>query len=99
MATANKPKNDFTFIIIYVLGFITGIIFFLISGKDVRKKRHSIQAIILGIIGFILGYVPFIGGIIFLLVWLYGLWIGYQASIGTDTDIPYIAGFAKQYSK
>jgi uncharacterized membrane protein len=93
-----RQENDFTYVIIYLLTWITGIIFFVISGNDKRKKQHSIQAIMLGVIGFILGFIPRIGYLFVILVWLYGLYIGYMASINKEQNIPYITEFAKQYA-
>ncbi len=96
-------SGDFTYIVIYVLSWITGIIFFIIGGNDKRKRLHSIQAILLGLIGWIIAWVFGIflwglGDLILLIVWLYGLYIGYQASEGTDMDIPVISDFAKKYT-
>ena len=92
-----KQENDFTYIAIYFLTFITGIIFYLISKGDKRKRQHSIQAIVLGAIMVIIGLIPFVGGIINILIWLYGLYIGYKASVNEDVAIPYITDFAKKY--
>jgi uncharacterized membrane protein len=100
MAIVNKQKADFSYIIIYLFEWLTGIIFFIISGNDNRKKLHSIQAIILGIIATVLVFlpIPFIG-ILTLLIWLYGLYIGYMASTGVDVAIPWVTNFAKTYAK
>jgi uncharacterized membrane protein len=89
-------KNNFMYILIYFLTWLTGIIFFLKS-KDDRKKQHSIQAICLGIIIIAVSIIPYIG-LLSILVWLYGLYIGYKASINNDVAIPYITDFAKKYT-
>lgn len=106
-APAGKSA-DFTYIIIYFLEWLTGIIFFIISGDDKRKKLHSIQAILLGIGGFIVIFIVgiilaiiglgIISSLLWLLLWLYGLYIGYMASTGVDVEIPMITSFAKQYA-
>lgn len=96
--TANKKSADFTYIVIYFLEWLTGIIFFFISGDDKRKKLHSIQAIILGVVALIIGFIPIIG-LVSILVWIYGLYIGYMASTGNDVAIPAITDFAKTYVK
>ena len=110
MATAKQNKSasrqkgsDFTYIIIYILGFLTGILFFIISGSDKRKKLHSIQAILLGVAAFIVAFVLgiFLWGLstlVLFLIWIYGLYIGYMASTGVDVEIPVITDFAKQYA-
>lgn len=94
---SRHANNDFTYVVIYLLGWLTGLVFFFISGKDVRKKRHAIQAIVLGVIGFIIGLMPFIG-ILFVLVWIYGIYVGYKASVNQEVDIPFITEFAKKYA-
>jgi len=91
-----KQENDFTYIAIYFLTFITGIIFYAISKGDKRKRQHSIQAIVLGAIMIIIGLIPYLG-IVNILIWLYGLYIGYKASVNEDADIPYLTNFAKKY--
>jgi uncharacterized membrane protein len=96
MADAKK-SSDFTYILIYFFTWLSGIIFFFISGSDKRKKQHSIQAIVLGIVAIIIALIPFIG-VLTLLVWIYGLYIGYKASTNSDVSIPYITDFAKKYS-
>jgi uncharacterized membrane protein len=95
MANAQK-NNDFSYILVYLFTWLTGIIFFLISKNDKRKRQHSIQAIILGIIMMVIAFIPYIG-VISILIWLYGLYIGYKASINNDAAIPYITHFAKNY--
>jgi len=98
MAEKQKQRqvNDFTYIAIYFLTFITGIIFYLISKDDKRKRQHSIQAIILGAIMVVIGFIPYLN-LVNILIWLYGLYIGYKASVNEDADIPYITNFAKKY--
>jgi len=91
-----KHENDFTYIAIYFLTFITGIIFYLISKGDKKKRQHSIQAIVLGAIMITIGFIPYLD-IVNILIWLYGLYIGYKASVNEDVAIPYITGFAKKY--
>ena len=91
-----KHENDFTHIAIYFLTFITGIIFYLISKGDKRKRQHSIQAIVLGAIMIVIGFILYLS-IVNILIWLYGLYIGYRASVNEDVAIPYITDFAKKY--
>ncbi|MDE1859434.1 MAG: hypothetical protein KGH67_02805 [Candidatus Micrarchaeota archaeon] len=39
-----------------------------------------------------------LAGLVGMLVWIYGLYIGYMASTGQDVEIPVITDFAKQYT-
>jgi uncharacterized membrane protein len=98
---SGRQKGDFSYILIYLFEFITGIAFFLMVKGDARKKQHSIQAVILGIISIIVAiiffFMPVIADVIDAMIWIYGMYIGYMASIGSDADIPYITDFAKKY--
>ena len=101
--TAKQTGADFTYIVIYVLEWLTGIVFFVISGNDKRKKLHSIQAILLGIaaliVSFVIGiFLGALGSLVALLFWVYGLYIGYMASTGQDVEIPVITDMAKKYA-
>ncbi|MGD0728885.1 MAG: hypothetical protein ABR981_02310 [Candidatus Micrarchaeaceae archaeon] len=107
-STSNpKPKEDLQiyFIISYVLLLITGIIVLLVKGEeDKRLKMHSIQAILLGIvfiaIWIIFGWVAFgiIADVLNFLLWLYALYVGFEAAAGTDIEIPVITKYAKRYA-
>jgi len=44
----------------------------------------------------IISFIPYLG-IVNILIWLYGLYIGYKASVNEDVVIPYITDFAKKY--
>lgn len=65
----------------YVLGFITGIIFFVIEKENKFVRFHAMQSIIvfgaLFVVQIILGFIPFIGWILIPLVWIAGfiLWV------------------------
>lgn len=96
----SQQKGDFNYLLVYLLEWLTGIIYFLLKGgTDKRMKLHSLQAILLGIIGIILGAFSFISfmWVLSFLVWLYGMYIGYEASVGRDITIPGITDFAKSY--
>ncbi len=100
MEAKTRQKADFTYIVIYLLELLTGILFFIISGNEKRKKQHSIQAIVLGVISIVLTPIPIpFVWVLTLLIWIYGLYIGYMASIGIDVEIPAITDFAKKYTK
>ncbi len=89
---------DFIYVVIYLLTWLSGIIFFFLSGNDKRKKRHSIQAIMLGILGIIIAFIPYINFPFNIILWLYGLYVGYMASINEDVSIPVITDLAKKYA-
>ncbi len=96
--TTNKG-NDILFIFAYLIPILTGLLMYITVGQtNKRMKFHSLQAIMLGIVLIVLGWIPIIG-LIGLLVWLYGLYVGWRAYEGEDLDIPVIGDFAHQYSK
>ena len=56
----------------YVLGFITGIIFFVIEKESKFVKFHAMQSILVSaalmVLSFVLGFIPFIGWIALILL-------------------------------
>ncbi len=108
MANANSKKgggaqgrNLIMCIGTYFFTWLSGIIVYLFTNKKEDKylKFHAMQAILLGIVITIIGLlpIPFIG-IISLILWVYGLYVGYKASEGMDIEMPVIGDFAKEHS-
>ncbi len=96
----NKQGNGLVYIFAYLLTWLTGLIVFITVGQnDKRAKFHALQAIFLGVLLFVIGWIPFLGWIIELLGWLYGLYIGYMAYTGQDIEVPVLGAYARQYSK
>ncbi|MGC8572107.1 MAG: hypothetical protein ACP5RI_03265 [Candidatus Micrarchaeia archaeon] len=99
------------FLLSYFVLIIGGIIAYIIYGeKDKRVKFHAIQSIIYGIIIIIIVsiidviilynyFLLVIPNLISLLMWLYGLYIGYKAYTGTDVPMPFLTDFIKQNIK
>lgn len=75
------------YILIYFFELLSGVIVYLISGNDQRAKFHSKQAIILGLVTFILGFIPIVS-ILNIFIWIYGLYIGIKAYNGIDIALP-----------
>ena len=88
----------------YVLGFVTGIIFFVVEKKNEFVRFHAMQSIILFgslfILGIILRMIPIIGWIIYLLISLgaFILWIILliKASQGEYFALPGIGKIARE---
>ena len=65
----------------YLLGFITGIIFFLIEKENKFVRFHALQSIVvfgsLFVVGLVLPFVLVVGQVLFLLLWVVQvvLWI------------------------
>jgi hypothetical protein len=51
---------------------------------------------VLGAVMLVVSFVPFVG-IIWVLVWLYGVYLGYVAGRGGEANIPYVSGLANMY--
>lgn len=107
----SQPDNNVWFIIAYIIPLITGILVLLINGdKNKRLKLHAIQAIFLGIaiivVSIIFGLLALVsfgllgvlGTLIELILWLYGIYVGFEAYNGKDVPIPTITDYAKRYS-
>ena len=88
----------------YVLGWISGIVFLLLEQENKFVRFHAIQSIvvfgILNIAGFILGWLPVIGGFF---AWALGvigfiLWLVLmvKACQGTRFKLPWAGDFAEK---
>lgn len=78
-----------------LLGYIFPLIALIVLLMEDKKARpflkyHAIQALILGVVAAILS-----GVCIGLLIWIYGIYIGFQAYQGQWTEIPVVTDFAK----
>lgn len=105
-----KSDDKVLYIIAYLIPLLTGILVYIINGnKSKRLKLHAVQSIFLGIVfiildvvlgllfhGFVLGSII---SLILFLLWLYGLYVGFQGYNGNDMEIPVITEYAKSYSK
>jgi uncharacterized membrane protein len=97
------PKEDLgiLFLFSYFLFWISGIIVFILYGnKDKRLRFHAIQAVVYGIaitiFDLVFGWLPILGipiHVASLLLWVYGLYVGYMASRGKDILMPIIGAF------
>lgn len=96
-----KAENDrILYILAYVFTIISGAVIYLFFSKDNKQlKLHSEQAIILGVIIIVLEavlfLVPYVASIIGLLIWLYGIYVGFEAYMGNEVKIPYITDFVR----
>ena len=109
MVETKTPKKqiEILYLLTYLLTWLTGIIVYITEGqKNKRLKFHAIQAIFLGIAAFVVSFIleftfifSYIGTIISILAWVYGMYIGYMGSKGKDIEIPVIGEYARKYSK
>jgi len=88
----------------YVLGWISGLVFFLLETENKFVRFHAIQAIIvfgaLTVAGIILGWIPVIGGFISWALSALGfiLWIVLmvKAYQGARYKLPWVGDFAEK---
>ena len=90
----------------YVLWWITGLIFFLIEKESKFVKFHAMQSIItfgaLMILAIILTWIPFIGSVLGMIIWILEivLWIVLmiKAYQGVKFKLPVVGDLAEKWS-
>lgn len=92
-----KPQN-FEYLIAYVFIFVSGILMYLCRKDDKTMKFHAVQASILGVIIVVLLFFSAIGITLSFLLWLYGLYLGFNASEGRKIVVPVIGNYAERMS-
>ncbi|HUC38861.1 MAG TPA: hypothetical protein VL944_01900 [Candidatus Acidoferrum sp.] len=93
------PDSRVLFIITYLVLWLSGLLVYLTEGQTNKRLRfHSLQAMFLGIITFVIAFIPVIN-ILAWPLWILGLIIGAMAYNGNDVTIPMIGDYAKKESK
>ncbi|KKQ75262.1 MAG: hypothetical protein US96_C0014G0020 [Candidatus Woesebacteria bacterium GW2011_GWB1_38_5b] len=102
MANQTGLKKETAAALSYVLGPLSGLAFLLLE-KDPFVRFHAMQSIVvLGIIfalGMILAFIPFVGGIMWLLYFVVLLMGAYQASQGKKWEAPILGKIARSLLK
>ena len=104
--TSTGLSENVAGLLCYVLGWISGIVFILIEPENKFVRFHAIQSIIvfgvLSIAGFILSWIPVIGGFFSWVISALGfiLWIVLmvKAYQGTKYKLPWAGNFAEKRS-
>jgi uncharacterized membrane protein len=89
----------------YVLGWVSGLVFFLIEKKNKFVRFHALQSIIvfgvLTLASIIIGWIPIIGWVIAWLIWVLAivLWIilMVKAYQGEKFKLPWSGNLAEKY--
>jgi uncharacterized membrane protein len=89
----------------YVLGWISGLVFFLIEKKNKFVRFHALQSIIvfgvLTVASIVFGWIPFIGWVIGWIIWVLAivLWIllMIKAYQGEKFKLPWAGNLAEKY--
>ncbi|MFC1988501.1 DUF4870 domain-containing protein [Chloroflexota bacterium] len=104
--TSTGLSENVAGLLCYVLGWISGIIFFLIEPENKFVRFHAIQSIavfaVLNVAGFIIGLIPVIGGFLTWIISALGfiLWIVlmFKAYQGTKYKLPWAGDIAEKRS-
>ena len=102
MASRKASHTDrFAYILTYLFSFVSGLVVYVTLGQsDKRLKLHAAQAVVLGLAGLVIAavliFLPPLGSLIELLIWIYGLYIGYSASEGRDISIPFVTDWLQK---
>lgn len=72
-----KEESKLLVLLGYVI-WIVAIVLYLVRKKSLKdfEKFHYLQATLIGIVGFILSFIPILGVIVGLVIWLYSVYIG-----------------------
>ena len=109
-AAKTASEDKIWYLLAYLVPVLTGIIAYaLYAEKDKKLRFHAVQSIFYGIaiwifyfilsifffvFFFLFFFLSWIPGVILLLLWLYGLYIGYQAYSGKEAKMPVIGDMA-----
>lgn len=88
----------------YVLGWITGLLFWFLEPENKFVRFHAMQSIVvfgaLTVVEIVLGFIPILGFILGALLGLSGfvlwLWLMYKAYQGEMYKLPWAGDFAEQ---
>lgn len=104
MAASKNQKHKRNLVLCigtYFFTWVSGIIVYLFVNKkeDEYLKFHGLQAILLGIVITVMFWlpIPFLP-VLSLILWIYGIYVGYEASEGKDIEMPIIGEFAKKHA-
>ncbi|MDE1851311.1 MAG: hypothetical protein KGH69_01305 [Candidatus Micrarchaeota archaeon] len=102
----SKRHYDYAlaYLLCYIATFISGFAVYLtLAQKDKKLRFHAVQSMLLGSVIFVLwllAHLPFLSvfNLIAIMLWLAGIYVGWEAAHGRDVDMPFIKGYAEEYS-
>jgi len=83
----------------YVLGWVTGLIFFLIEKKSEKVKFHAVQAIIFSVALMVIGWIPIVGWLASIAGLVVGIFLIIKAYQGKKYKLPIIGDFAEEQAR
>jgi uncharacterized membrane protein len=102
--TSTGMDENVAGLLCYVLGWVSGLVFFLIEKKNKFVRFHALQSIIvfgvLTLASIVLGWIPFIGWVIAWIIWVLAivLWIllMVKAYQGEKYKLPWAGNLAEK---
>jgi len=102
--TLMNLEENLAGLLCYVLGWITGIVFLVLEKENRFVRFHAMQSLLtflsLSVIAWILGHIPFVGGVLAALVWILVLilWLilMYKAYRGEKYKLPIVGDIAER---
>ncbi len=91
-------------ILAYVFGPIGGLVFFLLKDSSKETKYHAAQSITIGVVGFLLGFVPFVKFVSSLAILVFAVMGIIKAVNEEDPKLPGVSNivdavFAQEFAK
>ncbi|MFW6057146.1 MAG: DUF4870 domain-containing protein [Chloroflexota bacterium] len=104
--TSTGMEQNVAGLLCYVLGWITGLVFYLIEKENKFVRFHAMQSIVvfgaLTVVSLILSVIPLIGWVISSLLWILGLvlWIVLMVKAYQNVwfKLPIAGDFAEKHS-
>ena len=92
--TSTGLQENVEGLLCYLLGWITGLIFFLIEKDSKFVRFHAMQSIVVSIVFMVLSFIPFVNiitSLIYLILWIVLMIQAYQGKL---FKLPVIGAFA-----
>jgi len=105
--TSTGIDENLAGLLCYVLGWVTGLVFYFIENENENVRFHAMQSIItfasLNILYFLIPGIPVLGFILAPIIWIgsIALWIILMVTAfqGNRLKLPWIGDLAEKYSK
>lgn len=103
---ASKRHYDYAlaYLLCYLATFVSGFAVYLTLAQRDRKLRfHAVQSMLIGFIIlalWVLAHASFLSllNLIAIVLWLAGIYVGWEAAHGRNVDVPFVEEYAKRYA-
>ncbi len=102
--TSMGVEENIAAVLCYVVGWITGIVFLVLEKENKFVRFHAFQSLLtflpLSVLGWILGWIPFLGwalaGLVWLLIVILWLILMFKAYKGEKYKLPIVGDIAER---